>query len=684
VFAKISASVASASDRVYGTSTIAKITDVADEEHRIGLIRVLPHLLTVMMERDGHADRCTRRCFGEERVERAWLIAPKPPPTVSNHSVEEVPFVPKVVSLVADTSGEGIEMANVSGGPPAESPPSGLLGRCDALDDLDGVLPSLNLDHTTVDTETVKVTIIDDGVPVERTAYQIGPAVGKPTHYSESVNSMSAAADKRIVGRQRAYKPKKNYADKLETFVQAMLDNVLTDDAIRAWKDRAENAPLRDIASSKWSQETFDRAYQNLLDQGAECRVGFSAQVKSEVLQFNEKKGHRPRIIANCGPEGQLCAKVVVKCLEDLVFKHFKSRSIKHQPKMEAVNRLLGEIEEHHRVLEGDGAAWDACVSHQLKCALENKLLWHVAERLFIGGDAVECLEAWWKADAKQRERPRTSLKYSKGRAAAYLTMANTRMSGDAGTSVLNWIVNAAIWACVLLDDPGEWVRNPERGVYKSYGKDIVFRVAYEGDDSLIITTSDMSVEAIVAIWESFGFNMEIFDRKPATANKYGDIISFVGVECVRQPKDDKGRCVSAAIPQFIRGVVQSAWTLAEPSPELCASIFAAKAAMSKDCSLLHSYYASICAGWLEKCKTPHSVELDRESQFQLFGNYEAGRVANLREECFRESTKDGDAVLSKYLTQEQLFDAYRRMDSFGGGLDLTVSPKEIFPASLF
>jgi len=519
----------------------------------------------------------------------------------------------------------------------------------------------------------VEVVAIIDGAITSGIATQVGPSAGNPVHYGNSVAALQAAAASRIEGKQPPFKPSKALRRRITEVVNELQRTVLTPDAILAWKDQAENCELAELCSKKWSKELFHRAYDNLAKQGVDVRTVYKAQIKPEVLDFNPSKGHRPRIIANCGPEAQICMKVVTKCFEDLIIGHFVDNSIKHKPKMDAVREAFGGVSLTERLLEGDGSAWDATISPELKAISENRMLFDVAEVLFAGGMACEVLEHWWASDAKARSKKKIAMPFTKGGAVASLVMKNTRMSGDGLTSIGNFIINAIIWSAVILDTPADWVKNPKRKEFKSLGKNALFVPRYEGDDSFVRTTSTKTLEAIEADWLSVGFNMKIFERG------VGDKVIFVGVEAMRLADGT----LTTPIPEVKRGIVGSAWTLAKDvTPELCAGMFAARAEMNKECALMQRYYAAIARSWLTLCKGT-MVQLDRESQYQLFGEYVPDLPVDLADLLERPPTRAGDAVLKAYMRDDEMEKAYLAMDCFDAGIDITISPSEIFPASM-
>eukprot|EP00494_Astrolonche_serrata_P019496 UN19704 len=122
------------------------------------------------------------------------------------------------------------------------------------------------------------------------------------------------------------------------------------------------------MASKKWAKTRLDSSIANLVKQ-AFPRMSCKAAVKLE----NMEEGKAPRLLIADGDDGQLMALTVIKCLEDLQFKWFKMKSIKHCAKREAVERVVKELTiPGGRLIEGDGSAWDTTCSEEIRSITEN------------------------------------------------------------------------------------------------------------------------------------------------------------------------------------------------------------------------------------------------------------------------------------------------------------------------
>jgi len=483
---------------------------------------------------------------------------------------------------------------------------------------------------TTAKTENVVLKVKEEVcVTPDKLAYQVGPVSGDPVHYSNSLNSLRAAIKRRYCDLQKKFAPDAAHSARIKKTVASFIKEVLPPQKIREWREKAENEPFRDICSKKWSTATFENAVSGLQSRGTDVNVRFKASIKSEVLQFKPAKDHRPRIVVDCGTETQLCCKAVCKCIEDLTVKHFHRQTIKHKPKYDAVFNVASRIRPDDRVFEGDGSAWDATVSFALKQEVENQIMRHVASVLFESGDTIEGLQAWFEAEMATRESDTTKIAFSRGGAMAEFIIQAMRISGDGLTSIGNFIVNLVLWCATILADPSEFIRKPKRVVFEAVGGgNVRFVVCFEGDDSIIITTTKLTLEEIEKIWDSFGFNMKIFERKQ------GDRTVFVGMEFVRgQP--------ATLVPEVARGVANSAWSLSDPGTtpssrstwmREVATSFYARAEMSRHSEMLGTYYRSLAFSWatLAGLKGGEETDLSADDQYKLFGDHQAGRKIDL------------------------------------------------------
>lgn len=722
-YGRIAASLASASDKTFGTSVIARLAEEPDPILRAAHLRVVPEVLTHLMHPTAFRGwwccclepelSSARRINVESGRRNGLVLAPRKPKETAG---DGKPALPEPDAPQAPGGIVGACTPSAPPPPPSDAPGGGGAAKTDptTADDTgrslasgptaasacataavppsvgtttkkkpdtiskedDGKLPvTMCPARADFNDGTLKVEVVLDGKVTDTVATKVGPSCGKPVHYANEVNALRAAIETRVKGKQPVFKPSARVLERMRETVAALKELVFTKEAVKKWRDYAEDVGLGELVSKKWSVKTFEQAFKNLADAGVDVRVQYKMQIKSEVREFDEDKGCRPRIVNNCGPEAQICMKVVMSCLEHILFHHFKNQSIKHTPKIAAVKRIFAQFKEEDTVYEGDGSAWDYCISPGLKAVVENDIIWHVAELLFGTSDIVAGASYhWWKADMSQREKKKVTAPFTKGEAVARVVMANVRMSGDAGTSSLNWMENAVCWASILLEKPREWVADPNAKHYTGYmGKKIRFKAAYEGDDSVVATTSTFPQPSIEREWRKCGFNMKL------AARAVGDRMVFVGMESMRLKQS-----FSHPIPEVKRGIVQSAWTLMkDPTPGAIGMSFAARAQMNQDCELMSRYYAALARGWFAQCGTEEIV-IDRDNQFDLLGDFVEGRKCTAAKALDFTTTRKGDDALLLYMSKEDVAVAYRKMDAFDNGLDSSQSPTEIFPASMF
>lgn len=453
--------------------------------------------------------------------------------------------------------------------------------------------------------------------PDPTTAVPTGPPIVPSEHFKCGVAELKQALMTRVDGKTRPFKPSPALLTKLQQVTTALKECVLTHSQVRKFRDTHQE--LKDLCSKKWNQAMIQNAIDGLYAKGVLSeRIRWKAQIKAEVLPKNKKKGLRPRIIANCGEEAQLCALVTLSTIEHLLFEWFDAHTVKHRPKLQAVERIFEHMGHNRlaRIFEGDGSAWDITVSTPLKNLVENQLIWHVASILFEDGDVCESIKSWFDADMAARKAPKANMTFSKGAAYSRLTIRACRYSGDRGTSVLNWIVNFASWTSIILDDPRQAVQFPNQKMFRQHdGTRVMYNYAYEGDDSIVETTTPKSDSMIVEAWESMGFNMTLFERQ------VGDMVVFTGMQACRRPGG-----LGQPIPEPKRNVASAAWSVNSPSDDEKACSAYARAHMYKNYYPLAKYFAMIGDHWRQG-RT--KLLMDRETQFRIYGNFAGERYTD-------------------------------------------------------
>jgi hypothetical protein len=309
----------------------------------------------------------------------------------------------------------------------------------------------------------------------------------------------------------------------------------------------------------------------------------------------------------------------VISCLENIVAHMFHATNIKHKGKIPAVQGIFKNLNGvEGRILEGDGKAWDVTVSAECRIMIENKLIMKVAEELYKHGDAAGSLSSWIEAGLNERKKKRRKVTYKKCKQFAKILLDAFRASGDRGTSILNWLVNFILWACVLLDKPHEAVLHPEQTTFKQKdGKIVTFARGMEGDDSILKTNTPKTDVQIIDEWSTLGFTMELATRRP------GDAVRFVGLTAL--VKED-GRIGGILLPEPNRNVASASWSRLPGPPEQYAISFAARSVMFGAHPPLRAYFQACGKYHWERSEKVCTV-LSRDDQFRLHGDFDPSRV---------------------------------------------------------
>jgi hypothetical protein len=483
----------------------------------------------------------------------------------------------------------------------------------------DGLLEAVTDHRATiplaVDGASFHVKAPGDPTVPPRVAYPLGPDLVKSQHFEENETNIAAAVHGRIGGKAQPFKPSATMRRKIKACVTQYKHTIYTREKIMEWA--ATHTCLSDLVSKKWTAEMTRHAVDELLNWGVGSeRQNWLAKVKDEILP---DRGKAPRLVLDAQPEGQLLSLVVVKCFEDLLFDHFKEESIKHKPRHDAVMGIFKKLngEKRGRLIEGDGSAWDTTVGPELRHLLEDELLQRVAEILFEHLDVGETVHTWVRAGLDDRAKMKRLVMYKKKKAFGVLILRAFRASGDRGTSALNYLVNATLWACILLDDPAAWIREPSRKWYRMRNGEWILHIcAYEGDDSVLRTTSRMTDTAIELEWKSLGFRMKLDVRRP------GDALIFVGM-CSYVMED--GSVAPVAVPEPNRNIAAAAWSLSDVPSFTKAVSLAARASTFGAYPPLANYFGAIGRHWLAQTGTFFPISqgrMDRDTQMFLFGDY--------------------------------------------------------------
>lgn len=439
--------------------------------------------------------------------------------------------------------------------------------------------------------EEKRVYGIAFGAPEKKLAYQIGPDL-IPTEVMEStVDNLKAGLAKRV--QPLPFKADKQMIRKIERTVNCLLKNVFSVDRIKQW--RIENPVVEEFCSSKWSPDRFRQAYDEAI---AETRLRIEQTFQIKENEALPAKGKAPRPIIQCGDRAQVLMSLPVKCFEELLFEFFEGSSIKHVSKYDAMKRVAKHLRQKDaHLIEGDGSAWDACCNSKIRQMTENRILRHVIK--VLGADP-EIPEEWMEAVLTDMEK-----KKLKGKAKVddfcvspiRVCIESIRQSGHRGTSCFNYLINLVCWLCVMCEKPELMIKKMRDGSLQSKyvsafdGKEYFLKYAFEGDDSALSTTEDVTqhTKKIEETWTSMGFRMKLVFVK----NK----MTFTGFDFLC----DKDGPTGVFIPEVARNIASSSWTTSSlvkqfphKASEVGAAAMLARAENFKDCGPFSAYFAAL------------------------------------------------------------------------------------------
>lgn len=422
-------------------------------------------------------------------------------------------------------------------------------------------------------------------------AHQIGPDLIPTEVMDSSASNLKAGMAKR--NQPLPFKADKKITRKIEKTVSTLLKNVFSADKIKQW--RVDNPMVEEFCSSKWSPERFRNAYEEAISETI-TKIEQTFQIKqNEALPA---KGKAPRPIIQCGDKAQVMMSLPVKCFEDLLFDFFEGASIKHVSKYDAMTRIAKHLrQEKAHLIEGDGSAWDACCNPKIRAMTENRILKHV---IGVLGNDPEVPASWMDAVLADMEKKKLK---GKSKVSDFqitplrVCIDSIRQSGHRGTSCFNYLINLVCWLCVLCEHPERMIKKMRDGTLQSKyvsafdGKEYFLKYAFEGDDSAISTTEDVTqyTREIEAIWTSMGFRMKLVfvDKK----------LTFTGFDFLC---NDNGP-VGYFVPEVARNIASSSWTTSSlvksfphKASEVGAAAMLARADNFKDCGAFCAYFAAL------------------------------------------------------------------------------------------
>ncbi|APG78083.1 RNA-dependent RNA polymerase [Wenzhou weivirus-like virus 1] len=339
----------------------------------------------------------------------------------------------------------------------------------------------------------------------------VGPCQRKPNVYSKTVENLKAAINERII--KKARKPKLCRADRvrISRLVRKAMSNsekhgVFSKSRIQEWAIQHFN--LEEMKSQKWSLERFRNALKNLYEKDP-VEFMLKAGIKPECME----EGKAPRMLIADGDEGQLMALAVIKCFEELLFKHFEERSIKHLSKHEAMERVVRVLKKKGaRAVEGDGSAWDTTCGVLVRSLIENPILFHIFRTLAEFGVIPE---TWMAEHHAACTKEKLKLFFSNKFQKVTVTIDAIRRSGHRGTSCLNWWINFTMWVSSIFKEPERFLDPDVRKGTDLTEKERWWNGTFEGDDSLCtmcppMLKDDKMSDIFCQFWSDAGFNMKI------------------------------------------------------------------------------------------------------------------------------------------------------------------------------
>jgi len=449
----------------------------------------------------------------------------------------------------------------------------------------------------------------------------IGPCPhGPPVIYANTPACLQYGIQKRMVEKKLPFTPTDEDKQRIGSLVNALLNGhkkgkfqsagLFSDKNIDTWC--SEHPELFDCKSAKWTATRFETSVGNLLvDVAPEFK--FSGSIKAESMP----RGKAPRVLIADGDSGQLMALLTVKCIEDIVFDHFEDKSIKHRSKEAAMQDVVDALRRPKKkktaIVEGDGTAWDARCSADVRGITENPIVERVTARLM----ETCIIPAAWLAEHEKAGKAKTLKLFMKTKRAKFRPKIDAiRRSGHRGTSILNWLVNFILWHSSVFKDPACF-SNPKclNGVDLE-GKQRWFHAYFEGDDSIVGTDELPAtlIAEIKAFWTRCGFEMKLVFGK-GTAEFTGYIFGV----------DDHG-LTGDHLPDPVRGMRTSGVSTSRVAIDsdlgratVGRDAMLARAQANRKCGMLCQHYLKLSDMWAAQAGLPDNV--DHETEMQLRGH---------------------------------------------------------------
>lgn len=516
-------------------------------------------------------------------------------------------------------------------------------------------------------------------------AYPIGPDLIPTEVMASTGDNLRAGLAKRV--QPLPWQADKATVRKIDKTVGVLIKEVFSVEKIVQWRN--DNPFVEEFCSSKWSPERFRRAFEEAMSDVG-CRIEQTFQIKTnEALPA---KGKAPRPIIQCGDRAQVMMSLPVKCFEELLFEYFEERSIKHATKYDAMKRVAELLrQDGANLVEGDGSAWDSCCNPTIRNMTENRIVKYIIDVL---GHDPEVPLGWTKKVLADMCKPKIKGKCKTDDFAISplrVCIESIRQSGHRGTSCFNYLINLVCWLVVMCEHPERMIKKNRDGQLQTKyvsprdGKEYYLKYAFEGDDSALSSTENLSAhsESIEKLWTQMGFRMKLVYVE--------DKLTFTGFDFLCNKKGPTGTFV----PEIARNIASSSWTtssLVKSFPhkryEVGAAAMLARAENFKDCGPLSAYFAAL---GLAHCKIAGDRGIELAEAKSLAINVSPSIIEELQR--LRDSAGAMNADMSKLvaksmqLTPEQqsrLLHADFGSDPFDTHKARRLIPKSIWDPSKF
>jgi hypothetical protein len=383
---------------------------------------------------------------------------------------------------------------------------------------------------------------LPDGTQTERPrGVQIAHEVVPIELHEDCPGNIQRAIDERITAKQR--KPSMTKSDKISVKINTtkFIKAVFTREAVQ--EAMLDIGSLEDCKSKKWTQDRFDRAYLQALNNASDDFM-LKCSIKNEPIP----EGKPPRMIVADGDPGQVMALATMSVMEHVLFHRFLDRSVKHSCKADAMSRVIDSLNmiDNYSVVEADGSAWDTCCQSEIRGLTENaimKHLWMLMREVGTDENGFEDRHLDTNTLAFLR-----LLKTCPGGGGVAFLIAAIRRSGHRGTSVMNWLINHVLTlTSVNPTGRGDLLDVKGFSFIDRWGNNRRARFAHEGDDTIYTISPPLTqkeTKDIVAFWERCGFNMKLFVRE-RVAEFTGWKIPILGGKLIKDQ----------ATPDFLRGI---------------------------------------------------------------------------------------------------------------------------------